>query len=180
LSAVPFVVVLVLNPVVALFADWLRSPGRLSTNVVRKIFCVVGFSLGGCFFILIGYADCNAALVVATVCAVMAASCLVFCSVDVNVLDLAPVHAGPIAGLVYTVAIISAIAAPLAACAFTSQQPTRSQWQKVFYLTAGVYAFGAIVYLIFGSGDRQSWADDTTTQDQIRDTFNQNHEQTGR
>jgi len=29
----------------------------------------------------------------------------------------------------------------------------------VFFLAAGIYTVGAIVYLIFGSGERQSWAE---------------------
>ena len=33
-----------------------------------------------------------------------------------------------------------------------------SEWHTVFYLTAGVYLFGAIFYGVFASGERQSWA----------------------
>jgi len=36
-------------------------------------------------------------------------------------------------------------------------QQTAAAWRNVFYIAAGVYAFGTIVYLIFGSGSRQSW-----------------------
>ena len=32
-----------------------------------------------------------------------------------------------------------------------------SQWQIVFYVTAGINAFGGIVYLVFGSAKQQSW-----------------------
>jgi len=41
-------------------------------------------------------------------------------------------------------------------------QPSREQWQKVFYVTAGIYVFGAVFFVIFGSGDVQPWnsADD--------------------
>lgn len=30
----------------------------------------------------------------------------------------------------------------------------------MFYLTVVIYLLGAIIYLIFGSGERQSWADE--------------------
>jgi len=33
----------------------------------------------------------------------------------------------------------------------------------VFFLAAAVYAVGAIIFVIFGSGNRQSWADDSTS-----------------
>ena len=36
---------------------------------------------------------------------------------------------------------------------------SRAQWRKVFYITAAVEWFGTIVYLLFGSGERQDWDD---------------------
>ena len=164
LSAVPFLVLLIVNPVLALFADWLRYPGRLSTTVVRKIFCVSGLIFGGCFFILVGFTDCSVALAVATECAVLTCVGLVFCCVEVNHLDLAPVYAGPIMGVVYTVANLASIAAPMSVSAFTKEEQTRSEWRNVFYVTAGIGAVGALVYLVIGSGEHQSWAGDTSTQ----------------
>lgn len=32
------------------------------------------------------------------------------------------------------------------------------EWNNVFYLTTAIYAVGAIFYIIFGSGELQSWA----------------------
>jgi len=36
-----------------------------------------------------------------------------------------------------------------------------SEWQIVFYIASAIYLVGAIVYGIFASGERQSWAKDT-------------------
>lgn len=33
-----------------------------------------------------------------------------------------------------------------------------NQWSKVFYTSCGIYAFGAIVFLIFGSAEPEPWA----------------------
>jgi len=163
-SAVPFLASLVMLPVNGLFVDWLRAPGRLSTNVVRKIFCFAGFTLSGTFLILAGYISCNRALAVATMFVVLAANGVSFTSVAVNQLDPAPLHAGKIMGLTYTIANLGSIAAPHAVGAFTSHHSTRSEWQNVFRLVAGVYALGVIVFVIFGSGNRQPWADDRSAQ----------------
>ena len=38
------------------------------------------------------------------------------------------------------------------------QSQSREQWQIVFYVAAAIYLFGAIFYLIFGSGELQPWA----------------------
>lgn len=37
-------------------------------------------------------------------------------------------------------------------------QGTSEEWQYVFYVGAGLYGLGAIVYLIFGTSERQPWA----------------------
>jgi len=34
---------------------------------------------------------------------------------------------------------------------------TRRQWGYVFYLSAAIHVFGAIVFNIFGSAERQDW-----------------------
>jgi len=119
LSAIPFAVSSVMNPIGGFSVDWLRSSGKLSTNVVRKIFCAAGFTLSGCFFVAIGYTGCNVALAVTAMCAVLACKPLAFSSVGATQLDLAPLHAGKIMGVTYTVANLGSIAAPIAASAFT-------------------------------------------------------------
>ena len=39
-----------------------------------------------------------------------------------------------------------------------SIQQTAAAWRNVFFIAAGIYVFGTIFYLIFGSGQRQPWA----------------------
>jgi len=158
-SAIPFITTLFTLPLSSMLADWLRSPGRLSTTVVRKTFCVIGFTAAGGLLIAVGYIGCNRILAVATLVAVISCSNVGMTTAVVNQLDLAPLHAGKIAGLAHDVASLAAIGAPLTVGALTYERSTREEWQKVFFLAAGVHALGAIVFLIFGSGERQSWAD---------------------
>jgi len=37
---------------------------------------------------------------------------------------------------------------------------TAEEWQKVFYVWAAIFVFGAIFYLIFARGETQPWAVD--------------------
>ncbi len=37
-------------------------------------------------------------------------------------------------------------------------QSTRGQWKKVFFISSGIYLFGMIVFVLFGSGKEQLWA----------------------
>jgi len=176
-SAVPFVGAIVALPLAGSFADWLRAPGRLSTNVVRKIFCVAGLFLSGSFLILVGYIGCDPAAAAANIFAVMASLHVAFTTVAVNQLDLAPLHAGKIMGLTNTIAGLASIAAPHAVGVFTSHRSTRSEWQNVFFLAAGVCVVSAVIFVIFGSGNRQRWAGDTTTIE-LSVTLDRNKEHT--
>jgi len=138
-------------------SDWLTSSGRLSTTVVRKIFCVIGFVLAGCMLVVVGYSGCNRALAVAVMS--IAIGCMyISLPVVTNQLDLAPLHAGKIMGLTQFVAMVAQIAAPHVVGALTYHCSTRFEWQIIFFVAAGIYAVGAIVFGIFGSGNLQSWA----------------------
>jgi len=82
-----------------------------------------------------------------------------FTGIAANAQDLASLHAGMITGVINTVGMMSAIIAPMAVGMLTYEKSTREEWQKVFFISAGLYTIGAIVFLIFGSGERQCWAD---------------------
>ena len=68
-------------------------------------------------------------------------------------------------GLTSTIGHLSAIAGPHAVGALTSRRSTRSEWQNVFFLAAGIQVVGAVIFVIFGSGNRQHWADDASSVD---------------
>ena len=157
LSAVPFLAMTIGLPC-GLLADWLRSPGRLSTNVVRKAFCVTGSILVVCVFSVIGYTGCDRALTVVMMFIVFVCSTLSGSVVVVNQLDLAPSHSGKLMGMTYCVASLGSIFAPHAVGFLTYQRSSRSEWNNVFFLAAAIYSVGAVVFVIFGSGDRQSWS----------------------
>jgi len=172
LSAVIFLSGLLLVPF-GWLSDWLRSPGRLTSNVVRKSFCVIGFTSAGCLLIWAGYTGCNRALAVVALFLSLACDAIASPVVAVNQLDLAHLHAGKIMGLTFFVASLASIAAPHAVGAMTYHQSSRSEWQNVFFLTAGIYAVGAIIFVVFGSGERQSWAKTSENNPQDELTFSE-------
>jgi len=159
ITAIPFVVSTALAPASGILADWLRAPGRLSTNVVRKTLIVIGFTVSGCSFALITYTGCVRALAVLMIVLAAAGSGISYPNVLTNIQDLAPLHAGKLMGLTYTAVALGAIGAPSVVGAVTDQQSTREQWRIMFFLTAAIYVFGGAVFVALGSVDRQSWAE---------------------
>jgi len=168
-SGLSFLAMVSIVPV-GLLADWLRSPGRLSTNVVRKIYCTSGFVLASCMLILVGYIGCNRAVAVSLMFLFLFCLSIICSVIFVNQLDLAPLHAGKIMGLSKFVGIVSAVVAPHVVGAFTYHSSTRSEWQKVFFMAAGIQILGAIVFVVFGSGNQQSWAGSTEEQQRSNET----------
>lgn len=55
-------------------------------------------------------------------------------------------------------------------------QGDAGQWQIVFYIAAGIYLYGAIVYGLLASGTRQKWAEVPTGYIPHRDGTEIEHE----
>jgi len=140
-SAVTITGSLISTPITGAVADWLRSSGRLTTNVVRKSSCVAGLLLVDCCLILLGFVGCNRALAVTNLFFMLFFNGILFNCLVTNQMDLVPAHAGKIMGVVVTVANLGSILGPIVAAAMTAHQSTRSTWQNVFFLIAGINVF---------------------------------------
>ena len=141
-------------------ADWLRAPGRLSTTTVRKIFCVCGMVFPSILFIVAGFLGCDRAPVVLTMIAAMGCQICAWASLSVNPMDLCASNAATLFGMTNSIGTLGSIVAPLVIGQITYGSSTITQWRKVFYIAFGVEWFGAIVYLLFGSGEPQNWQED--------------------
>jgi len=139
-------------------ADWLRAPHRMQTTTVRKLFCASGHVLQGMFLIAVGFLGCNRILIASAFVLSISFSSLSWCGFAVNHLDLAPNYAGTLMGLTNTLATVAGILGPEVVGALTYHESTRAQWQKVFYIAATLYGFGATTFVVLGSGELQDWA----------------------
>lgn len=61
-------------------------------------------------------------------------------------------------GISNCVATIPGIVSPVVSGAIVINK-SASEWQIVFFITAGIYLGGAIFYGLFASGERQPWAE---------------------
>lgn len=78
---------------------------------------------------------------------------------SVNHLDIAPQYASILMGISNTFATIPGIVSPALTGVIVSDQHDKGEWQVVFYLAAGIYLGGCVIYGLFASGHRQSWAE---------------------
>ncbi|XP_014680972.1 PREDICTED: sialin-like [Priapulus caudatus] len=167
-SAIPYIGFWVGINVAGFGADALRAKGW-STTIVRKLFhssSMVGASV---FLIVTGYLDCTRPyLAVAILTVAVTFSALQYGGFIVNHVDIAPKYAGVLFGISNTFATLSGIFAPYVVGQITTDG-TQQQWQTVFYITAAIMVGGAIFYLIFGTGELQSWATELDEAESIAD-----------
>ncbi|EFA02691.2 hypothetical protein TcasGA2_TC008412 [Tribolium castaneum] len=139
------------------FADYLRKSGKLSTTAVRKIFEAVGLLVPAFSMLLLvfwGYLTPVAVTLFTisiTTCAISSAG---HCT---NMLDVSPNFAGTICGLVNTFSSFTAYISTEMVTALLRKDNTFKEWRFVFAIVFGVEVIATGVYLIFCSGEKQSW-----------------------
>lgn len=158
-SGLPFLLLVPLDPAVGILTDWLRAPGRLSTKVVRKSLVTTGYAISCLSFISIMYTGCNRALAVLFLCTAVGGSAMSMPNVITNIHDLAPLHAGKLIALAMAGASLAGIGGPLVVGELTHQHSTYDDWRTVFFICAAMYVVGAFSFVVFGSTERQSWAE---------------------
>ncbi|KAL8574081.1 hypothetical protein ACOMHN_061543 [Nucella lapillus] len=159
LSSLPYVGFwLTINVSDQLF-DCLQSRRWLTTTAARKISNSLGEIFPALLVIGVGFVDCHNPVLGVALLTVGVSMCgfQYGAGFIVNSGDIAPGYAGIIFGISNTFGTIPGFLAPIAIGIITRDQ-TQGQWRTVFFISAAIYAFGTIFYIIFGSGELQPWA----------------------
>ncbi|XP_053390940.1 sialin-like [Mercenaria mercenaria] len=168
LASLPYLGFWVVWNVSAHLADFLRKRGYISTTTARKVFNSIGNILPAIGITIMGNVADNPGIAVAMlILGVAMSGCQYGSGFIVNPVDIAPRYAGIIIGIASTTGSLAGFFAPLA-IGFITVDKTKEQWKTVFYITAAIYTFGAIFYIIFASGELQDWARDEDDDQEIR------------
>lgn len=157
LSALPYLAGWLFSVGSGVLADNLLEKEILSVTAVRKIFTFIGLFLPAAFLLAVGFSGCSGVLAVTFLTLSSAFGGFSAAGVFINQIDIAPRYAGMLLGITNTFGTIPGVLAPIVVGYFTKNHSV-SGWRNVFWLSAGVSAFGAIFYVIFGTGKIQSWA----------------------
>ncbi|XP_074660699.1 vesicular glutamate transporter 3-like isoform X2 [Tubulanus polymorphus] len=157
LSSLPHVLMVILSGISGHLADWAIRHPRFTKTQVRKIFTCVGFGMESlCSFILVFMNTGATAMTFLTIG--VGFSGFATAGWQISHLDIAPRYASVLVGMSTTMGTVGGILSPLIVGFITHDQSLHS-WQMSFILTGGVLAFGVVFYAIFGTADRQPWAD---------------------
>ncbi|XP_053375505.1 uncharacterized transporter slc-17.2-like isoform X2 [Mercenaria mercenaria] len=158
-SCLPFISFMAGIAFAGVCADLIRKKKCFTVTTIRKMLQLTGL-FGVTVFILIpGYLTCEQRDI--------AIMCLCFCTLfegigvtggyTSNSIDIAPRYASVIFAVSNTIASIPGILAPLVVAEITKNQSSE-EWRVVFYMSAGVSMFAALLYGIFANSELAPWA----------------------
>jgi len=138
-------------------ADSLRNRKILNSTQTRKIFNSIGFMGPACALIGASYTGCNrnATFALITVCTGLNGA--IYSGFHVNHVDLAANYSGILMAITNTAANLNGFLAPYIIGLIVTTEGSVSQWQIVFFITAGIYTLANLFYLVFGTSVEQPW-----------------------
>ncbi|CAL4117151.1 unnamed protein product [Meganyctiphanes norvegica] len=141
----------------ALISDKLVLHKVTSRTLQRKMAHFVAQLVPAICLFTLTFFDCDRDL--AKVLFIISVSCggLNLSGYLANTLDIAPNFTGTVVGIENAIGTIPGWLAPMTVGALTNGQQNFAQWHKVFYIAVIMYIGNMIFYLIFGSGEVQSW-----------------------
>ncbi|ESO83218.1 hypothetical protein LOTGIDRAFT_197570 [Lottia gigantea] len=169
LSALPYMVLLVLTLVGGQVADIIRMKQWLSTGSTRKLMNTIGLLVPASLMLVLGYVNCDSTLAVALLTAAVGMTGLTSAGYSCNHLDIAPQFAGVLMGLTNMLGTSTGFIGPYIVSLLTDNNQTRKQWQKFFYIVSGIYAAGGILFLFVAQGEEQIWSIKATLKQQKRE-----------
>lgn len=140
-------------------ADFIMTRRWMSVTATRKAFTLAGGLLSAGFTVAMGYVDCDRTLAIVFLVASWGVGGLVSAGPGVSSLDISPQHAGSVMGLLNTFNNVGGFLSPILVLQFTKGKASRFQWQKVFFLMAGLGSGSVISYAILGSSTEQKWSE---------------------
>ncbi|KAK0416444.1 hypothetical protein QR680_012488 [Steinernema hermaphroditum] len=146
-------------------ADYLRSRGKMSTTMVRKMFNSMGFFGEASFLCALAFLTSPTP---AVTCLVLAAgtSGFAIAGFNVNHFDIAPRYAPILMGFSNGVGALAGLGG-----FFTEHiiKDNPTGWQMCFLMAMGVDLVGLLVFLLLGSGEIQEWAKEEEPQQSMEE-----------
>lgn len=162
LLAIPYVAYFILMTFASQISDALMKRNILNVTQIRKLIINVGAVVSAGSLLGIPHVGCSSRLTVTLMTMAMGGIGIAYSTIFVNVQDLAPRFAGTLFGIGNFISVSTGFIGPLIVGLLTVDQTDPAGWRNVFYMTAGLSLFGAVVFQLFGSAEEQDWARDTS------------------
>ncbi|XP_055531707.1 sialin [Wyeomyia smithii] len=156
ISAIPYLVMGIFLFISGYLADLSQDKGWLTTSQVRRYFNCGAF-LGQTVFMIVGAYILEPATTITCITIAVGMGAFAWSGFAVNHLDLSPKSAGVMMGISNTFGTIPGIVSPIITGSITSNG-SDDEWRIVFYIAAGIYLIGCMIYWFWASGELQPWS----------------------
>ncbi|XP_037035937.1 putative inorganic phosphate cotransporter isoform X2 [Bradysia coprophila] len=158
LSALPYLFMWILSLACSEISDYIMRRGYVSVGVGRKIFNSIGLWTPAVLLIALGYVSKeNPSLAVVLLTTAIAVNSASFVGYLINHMDLSPNFAGTLMGLTNAAANVFSILGPMFVGFVVTDAKDPMLWRICFFVAAGVFFFGNLIFIIFGKGSIQPW-----------------------
>jgi ACS family sodium-dependent inorganic phosphate cotransporter len=148
-TILPWLVMFIMGNVAGWVADALIKTG-FSVTFVRKLMQSIGFFGAAAFLSLIGGVT-TVPQAIFYMCCTLGLGAFALSGFGVNHLDIGPRYAGILLGFTNTAGTIPGVVG-VTLTGFILD--ATGSWNLVFLISAGIYVFGALVWLLFATGER--------------------------
>ncbi|XP_014212336.1 putative inorganic phosphate cotransporter [Copidosoma floridanum] len=157
LSALPYLLMWLLSFPASWLSDYALRRG-VPRGYIRKSSNTIAHWGPGFTLIALTFVDAqNSTLAVTLLVIAVGLNAGSLCGFQINHIDLSPNFAGTMMSITNCIASVIAIVAPIVNAEIVSDQTNVDQWHIVFYISAGIYFLGNLVFVVFGSGEVQWW-----------------------
>ncbi len=148
-TVLPWLTMFIMGNVAGWTADFLIQRG-FSLTLVRKLMQSIGFFGAATFISFVGSVTTIPGAIL-LMCCTLGLGAFALSGFGVNHLDIGPRYAGILLGFSNTAGTIPGI---LGVTLTGMILDATGSWQLVFMISAGIYVFGALVWLLFSTGER--------------------------
>jgi len=148
-TILPWLVMFIMGNVAGWVADALIKAG-FSVTFVRKLMQGIGFFGAAIFLSLVGGVT-TVTQAIFYMCCTLGLGAFALSGFGVNHLDIGPRYAGILLGFTNTAGTIPGVVG-VTLTGFILD--ATGSWNLVFLISAGIYVFGALVWLLFATGER--------------------------
>ncbi|KFB49315.1 AGAP006595-PA-like protein [Anopheles sinensis] len=166
LSALPYLALGSLLSFAGYLADLCQIKRWLTTTQVRRYFNCGAF-LVQTVFMLIGAFILRPGPTIACITIAVGCGSFAWCGFAVNHLDLSPKSAGVLMGISNTFSTVAGILTPIVSGQITANG-SDDEWRTVFYIAAGIYLIGCVIYWFGVSGELQPWSIEAQEREQAQ------------
>ncbi|XP_055918980.1 putative inorganic phosphate cotransporter isoform X2 [Eupeodes corollae] len=158
LSALPYTFMLLLSFFFIFLSKVVANNKKISLSFNRKFFNSIGHWIPMISLIALAYVTKeHSILAVILLTLTVGINSATYLGFQVNHIDLSPNFAGTLMGITNGAANIMSFMAPLVVGFVVTDVKNPIQWRMVFFIAAGFYFFGNLLFVMLGKTDVQSW-----------------------